>query len=134
MSTHLDPALKALSERGLEHCLNVHQIHFAAGHNNADQLCVICAHARHALLQALSKESVFVVHRLENGQQTVLDVTRELLLDSPLQRMARHLGVLLADQLQLLVVALAQDHVKGALVRSDLQFTGPQQLGGIALG
>lgn len=133
ISTHLDPALEAFAERRLEHVLDVHQVHLAARHQDANQLRVVRADAGHALLQAFRKEAVLVVHRPDNGQQTVLDVPGKLLLDRPLQRVARHLRVLVAHQLQLLIVALAQHHVESALVRSDLQLTSAQQLRSIPL-
>lgn len=82
----------------------------------------------------MSKELGFVVHTAEDCDKPILDVATELILDGLLERVSGHLIVLLEDEFQLFVVALAHDGVEYWFICSKHKFTGTQKRGRIGLG
>jgi len=109
-------------------------VNVAAGEDHADELVLVGPHAVHGLKQPLGVVLGWVLDRLHDGQQTLLEVERGLSLDRVDDVVVTHLLVRVKHDPQLAEIPGGQDLDEDVLVGPDLVRTGLEEGGGVGLG
>jgi hypothetical protein len=131
---YLDGVGQSLGIVGFVLPLDFGHVNFAPRHHDPDQCAVVSPHPFHALVQPLGEERRLVLHRFDDRQESVLDISTKLPLDGLFHGVTCQLLVLLEDQRELSATASNQDLVKERLICAPTLLSGFVESLGVGLG